>query len=209
MGHQYARLPSAAAGRSGYSGSACGACPESSHPAGRQRCRHAHRPARFHQLRRWRSRCPQSGLCGGVPDTDPPRRGFNGIRICPSHPAGFAYLSNGWRATSRIRGHRDRLCGGLPIRLRRVRVSGLLALGRARYLKIAREFVRLARLQYPAVKFILGTCALTSARSRMANGMVSRRRWPRTAAGYSTSWPTRISNSRATRWIAAYRAACR
>ncbi len=91
-------------------------------------------------------------------DSTPARRGFAGIRVCPSHPAGFSYLSK--RLARYIDGYQDiglDCIVAFPYDSGGCGCKDCWPWGARGYLTISKEFVRLARLKYPAIKFILGT----------------------------------------------------
>jgi hypothetical protein len=103
-------------------------------------------------------RVPKEILAAEFPDTNPVRRGFNGIRVCPSHPAGFSYLSR--RMARYIDGYQDigvDYVVAFPYDSGGCGCKDCWPWGARGYLKLSKEFVRLARLQYPNIKFILGT----------------------------------------------------
>jgi hypothetical protein len=101
---------------------------------------------------------PKEILAEPFPDTKPPRRGTNGTRNCPSKPEGFAYLS-------KMLGEYLDLCieTGLDYAIAFPYDSGGCGCkdcwpwGGRGYLKISREFFRLARERYPEAKRVLGT----------------------------------------------------
>ncbi len=101
---------------------------------------------------------PKEILGPEFPDTTPARRGFSGARVCPSQPAGFAYLSK--LLDEYLAGYEDI---GLDYVVAFPYDSGGCGCpdcwpwGARGYVKISREFARLARKRYPQVKFVLGT----------------------------------------------------
>lgn len=101
---------------------------------------------------------PQAAYAPQFPDSDPPRRGHSGIRVCPSHHEGFAYLS--LRMARYLDGYEDigiDYIVAFPYDSGGCGCEACRPWGSGGFLKISREFVRLARQRYPAVKFILGT----------------------------------------------------
>ncbi len=101
---------------------------------------------------------PREAYAPEFPDTDPARRGFSGIRVCPSQPAGFDYLSR--RLARYIDGYQDigvDYVVAFPYDSGGCGCPDCWPWGAKGYLTISKEFVRVARLQYPTVKFILGT----------------------------------------------------
>jgi hypothetical protein len=101
---------------------------------------------------------PREAYAPEFPDTAPARRGFAGIRVCPSHPAGFDYLSR--RMARYIDGYQDigvDYIVAFPYDSGGCGCMDCWPWGARGYLTLSKEFVRLARLQYPKIKFILGT----------------------------------------------------
>ena len=101
---------------------------------------------------------PREAYAAEFPDTDPARRGFAGIRVCPSHPAGFAYLSR--RMARYVGGFQDigvDYVVAFPYDSGGCGCPDCWPWGARGFLKISQEFVRLARQQYPGIKFVLGT----------------------------------------------------
>lgn len=101
---------------------------------------------------------PREAYAPPFPDTVPPRRGLNGIRVCPSHPAGFAYL------TARLARYLDRFSDigidfitAFPYDSGGCGCPDCWPWGARGYLTLSREFVRLARQREPGIRFILGT----------------------------------------------------
>lgn len=105
-----------------------------------------------------RDDAPKEIHAAEFPDTDPPRRGFAGTRICPSHPQGFAHLSK--ILDEYLTGY-EKL--GLDYVVSFPYDSGGCGCkdcwpwGARGYVKISKEFSRLARQRYPQCKFVLGT----------------------------------------------------
>jgi hypothetical protein len=101
---------------------------------------------------------PREAYSPEFPDTTPARRGFAGIRVCPSHPAGFDYLSK--RLSRYISGYQDigvDYIVAFPYDSGGCGCKDCWPWGARGYLTISKEFMRQARLQYPEIKFILGT----------------------------------------------------
>jgi hypothetical protein len=101
---------------------------------------------------------PAEILASEFPDTDPPRRGFSCTRICPSQPAGFAYLSR--MLDDYLAGYEDiglDYVVAFPYDAGGCGCERCWPWGARGYVKIAKEFSRLARARYPQCKFVLGT----------------------------------------------------
>ncbi len=101
---------------------------------------------------------PREAYSPEFPDTTPARRGFSGIRVCPSHPSGFSYLSK--RLARYIDGYQDMgvdYIVAFPYDSGGCGCKDCWPWGARGYLTISKEFVRLARLRYHDIKFILGT----------------------------------------------------
>ncbi|MHB9132946.1 MAG: hypothetical protein ACYDBB_17915 [Armatimonadota bacterium] len=97
-------------------------------------------------------------LAAEFPDTDPPRRGFHGIRVCPSNPAGFAYLSK--MMGEYLDGYQDigmDYAVTFPYDSGGCGCSECWPWGAKGFVKISREFSRLARERYPDVELVHGT----------------------------------------------------
>ncbi len=92
------------------------------------------------------------------PDTIPPRRGTGGPRVCPSRPAGFAYLSH--MLATCLDGFTDigvDYIVTFPYDAGGCGCADCWPWGARGYLTIAQEFFRLARERYPECKRVLGT----------------------------------------------------
>ncbi len=92
------------------------------------------------------------------PDTDPPRRGHAGARVCPSHPDGFAYLSR--MLDDYLAGYEDigiDYVVAFPYDSGGCGCAQCWPWGARGYVTIAKEFSRLMRARYPEAKFVLGT----------------------------------------------------
>ncbi len=94
-----------------------------------------------------------------VPDANPPRRGNGHGRVCPSIPAGKAFLVR--MLDDYLSGYAD--IGGIdyvvafPYDAGGCGCEACWPWGARGFLDISREFSRLARAKYPACKFILAT----------------------------------------------------
>jgi len=105
-----------------------------------------------------RSDAPKEILAEPFPDTNPQRRGTNGTRICPSKPEGFTYLS---KMLGEYLDHGKE--SGLDYVIAFPYDSGGCGCkecwpwGGRGYLKISREFFRLARERFPQAKRVVGT----------------------------------------------------
>ncbi|MCL1856159.1 MAG: glycoside hydrolase family 20 zincin-like fold domain-containing protein [Kiritimatiellaeota bacterium] len=101
---------------------------------------------------------PPEAYAPAFPDTDPERRGTSGIRVCPSHPAGFAYLSK--RMDRYVAGYEDigiDYIVAFPYDSGGCGCPDCWPWGAKGFLTLSKEWVRVARLRYPDIKFILGT----------------------------------------------------
>ncbi len=101
---------------------------------------------------------PPEALAAAFPDTEPARRGFADIRVCPSHPAGFAYLSR--MLAQYLDGYQDLgldYVASFPYDSGGCGCTDCWPWGARGFLTIAREFSRLARAMYPGARTILGT----------------------------------------------------
>lgn len=101
---------------------------------------------------------PKEILGPEFPDTTPARRGYHGARICPSNPQGFAYLSK--MLGNYLDGYEDiglDYVVAFPYDSGGCGCKDCWPWGARGYVKICREFSRLARERHPQVKFVLGT----------------------------------------------------
>jgi len=100
---------------------------------------------------------PEALLAPPFPDTDPPRRGYAGTRICPSTPEGFQYLSR--MLDDYLAGYEDvgvDYVVAFPYDSGGCGCARCWPWGARGYVTIAKEFARLTRARYPAAKFVLG-----------------------------------------------------
>jgi hypothetical protein len=91
-------------------------------------------------------------------DTDPPRRGTNGARICPSTPDGFRYLSA--MLDAYLAPYADigiDYMVSFPYDSGGCGCAQCWPWGARGYLTISKEFARLTKQYYPESKFVLGT----------------------------------------------------
>lgn len=105
-----------------------------------------------------RDDAPQEIRAADFPDTDPPRRGYAGVRICPSHPQGFSYLSK--MLDEYLAGYEDiglDYVVGFPYDSGGCGCKDCWPWGARGYVKMCKEFSLLARQRYPQCKFVLGT----------------------------------------------------
>lgn len=101
---------------------------------------------------------PPELLAPEFPDTDPPRRGYAGIRICPSIPEGFRYLSH--KLDDYLSGFEDvgiDYVVSFPYDSGGCGCDKCWPWGARGYLTISKEFSRIARAKYPGCQFVLGT----------------------------------------------------
>jgi len=101
---------------------------------------------------------PAELLAPGFPDTDPARRGVGPNRICPSLPAGFAYLSR--KLEAYLNGFSDiglDFVVAFPYDAGGCGCEQCWPWGARGYVTICKEFSRLARAKYPGCEFVLGT----------------------------------------------------
>jgi hypothetical protein len=100
---------------------------------------------------------PDALLAPEFPDTDPPRRGHSGTRVCPSAPKGFAYLSA--MLADYLDGYEDigiDYVVAFPYDSGGCGCAQCWPWGARGYLTISKEFARLTRARYPNAKFVLG-----------------------------------------------------
>ena len=101
---------------------------------------------------------PVEALAAEFPDTVPARRGYADVRVCPSHPLGFNYLSK--FLARYLDGFQDigvDYAVAFPYDSGGCGCPECWPWGARGYLTIAKEFSRLARQLYPAAQLILGT----------------------------------------------------
>jgi hypothetical protein len=101
---------------------------------------------------------PERILAPEFPDTDPPRRGHHGERICPSTPEGFAYLSH--KLEAYLEGYEDLgldFVAAFPYDAGGCGCERCWPWGARGYVTICKEFSRLAKAKYPGCKFVLST----------------------------------------------------
>lgn len=97
-------------------------------------------------------------LAPEFPDTDPPRRGFADVRICPSLPEGFKFLSH--KLDDYLTGFEDvgiDFVVSFPYDSGGCGCDKCWPWGARGYLTICKQFSRLAKQHYPQSKFILAT----------------------------------------------------
>ena len=103
-------------------------------------------------------RPPAEALAVPVPDTDPPRRGNAGVRVCPSHPAGRAFLRR--MLGLYLDGYEDigldYVCS-FPYDSGGCACERCWPWGARGFVELSKDFSRLARGRYPGCRFILGT----------------------------------------------------
>jgi len=101
---------------------------------------------------------PREAYAPAFPDTDPERRGTSGIRICPSNPAGFAYLSE--RMDRYITGYEDLgidYIVSFPYDSGGCGCPDCWPWGARGFITLNKEWIRRAKLRYPDIKLVLGT----------------------------------------------------
>lgn len=101
---------------------------------------------------------PAEALAQDFPDTDPPRRGLVGPRVCPSHPAGREYLRR--MLESFLQGYQDiglDYVAAFPYDAGGCGCKQCWPWGARGYLEISRDLSAIAKRRYPGCKFILAT----------------------------------------------------
>ncbi len=101
---------------------------------------------------------PVEAVAMDFPDTDPPRRGLVGPRVCPSHPAGREYLRRMF--TSFLAGYEDiglDYVAAFPYDSGGCGCEQCWPWGARGYLQLSRDLSRIAKARYPRCKFILAT----------------------------------------------------
>ena len=110
------------------------------------------------EFERVHGKIPDHLLAREFPDTDPPRRGFAGVRVCPSIPEGFEYLSR--KLESYLEGYEEigiDFVVAFPYDSGGCGCENCWPWGGRGYIKICKEFSRIAKAKYPGCKFVLGT----------------------------------------------------